>query len=707
MNRSFTILVFLLLGCPLAAQDSLSFGGIYDLPGAEVRAVYTPVSPLARRFTVEEVYRLPGTFYDPARLVNLLPAVVQTNDQANHLSVRGSTPNANRWRLNGLAVVNPNHTANAGTFYDFPTLSGGGVNAISAQMLGNSAFLAGNPDERYGFAAGGTFDLQLRPGAPDRRKYQVQAGLIGLDLAAEGPLGKSGTTTYLANGRYSFTGLLADMGVDFGGEEIRFTDLNAHLHHRGKRSEFSLFTVVGQSTNDFTAPDSPDEPLTEQKELFDIGFTSEMAIFGGNYRLDFVNGDFLSTGLAYSTVAPSRGQSFAGSGAGTRNQFSRLDNEVVSAYLRYERKPTELSGLNILWHVGLEGLDERLGYRNLFDDVDNGNERTEIETSSRVAALSPYFGGTLGWKPGRSFTYGIRGDFYHREDLRAAYLAGYASYTLSWQHRELTFATSQSTQPSPARLLAVGAVAAEPFANQTSQFEISYASKFLGARVKGTAFAQSTGKEYASRQGDFLVSANNLYELDPNLRFDTLTATLRYGLELEAAGGQRSEGWYYRGSLTLLDARTRQRDDSYARDRFAVGYIGKLTLGREWPGRDRKERDRTYGLNLALIAHGGERYGRVVAPDGEPDPFAIRDYFTPQDLSGGFVNSLGTYFRPDLRLYKTKVRAKTTTTLALDVQNLANLQNVGSVYYDVLLGRPNERFQLSLIPVLSYRIAWR
>ena len=213
------------------SQDTISFGGIYDLPGAEVRATYTPVSPLAQRFTVEEVYRLPGTFYDPARLVALLPGVVQTNDQANHLSVRGNTPNANLWRLNGLAIVNPNHTANAGTFYGFPTLSGGGVNAISAQMLGNSGFLAGGLPVEYGYATGGTFDLRLRPGNKTRRKYQAQAGFIGFDLMVEGPIGDSGKTSYLVNGRYSFTGLLADMGVDFGGESIRFWDFNAHLHH--------------------------------------------------------------------------------------------------------------------------------------------------------------------------------------------------------------------------------------------------------------------------------------------------------------------------------------------------------------------------------------------------------------------------------------------------------------------------------------------
>ncbi|MEM9261859.1 MAG: hypothetical protein AAGA62_19610, partial [Bacteroidota bacterium] len=221
------------------AQDTLSFGGVYDLPGAEVRATYTPVSPLAQRFTIEEVYRLPGTFYDPARLVALLPGVVQTNDQANHLSVRGNTPNANLWRLNGLAIVNPNHTANAGTFYDFPTLSGGGVNAISAQMLDNSGFLAGGLPVEYGFATGGTFDLRLRPGSKAKPRHQAQAGFIGFDLSTEGPIGKGSKTSYLVNARYSFTGLLADMGVDFGGEEIRFADLNVHFHHANENGSWS------------------------------------------------------------------------------------------------------------------------------------------------------------------------------------------------------------------------------------------------------------------------------------------------------------------------------------------------------------------------------------------------------------------------------------------------------------------------------------
>ncbi|MEM9260606.1 MAG: hypothetical protein AAGA62_13225, partial [Bacteroidota bacterium] len=241
------------------------------------------------------------------------------------------------------------------------------------------------------------------------------------------------------------------------------------------------------------------------------------------------------------------------------------------------------------------------------------------------------------------------------------------------------------------------------FVPVTTQAEISYETRLGGISLKGTVFYQNTEDEYAYPDDGFLVSANNLFELDPRIIFNTTTDTRRYGVELEAGGGRKTEGWYYRSSLTLLQAQTEQPDGSWAQDRYAADFITKLTLGREWGGQDKKDRQRTLGLNLALLAHGGERYGDVVAP-AEDD---IRAYFAAHSLNQGFLNTTGTYFRPDLRLYKTKIRPKTTTTLALDLQNAAGITNVGNVYYDVFLGQPNERLQLGLIPVLSYRIVWR
>ncbi|MEZ4850165.1 MAG: carboxypeptidase-like regulatory domain-containing protein [Bacteroidia bacterium] len=96
-----------------------------------------------RVFTVEETKRYAAVYFDPARMAASFPGVVQGNDQANHLVVRGNSPNGILWRLEGVDIVNPNHTANAGTFSDRLTQNGGGVIILSTQLLTNSSFSTG------------------------------------------------------------------------------------------------------------------------------------------------------------------------------------------------------------------------------------------------------------------------------------------------------------------------------------------------------------------------------------------------------------------------------------------------------------------------------------------------------------------------------------------------------------------------------------
>lgn len=673
------------------SQDTISFGGIYDLPGAEVRATYTPVSPLAQRFTVEEVYRLPGTFYDPARLVALLPGVVQTNDQANHLSVRGNTPNANLWRLNGLAIVNPNHTANAGTFYDFPTLSGGGVNAISAQMLGNSGFLSGGLPVEYGYATGGTFDLRLRPGNKTRRKYQAQAGFIGFDLMVEGPIGDSGKTSYLVNGRYSFTGLLADMGVDFGGESIRFWDFNAHLHHEWDGGELSLFSIVGASSNVFAGPDSTEQEITEQKELFDIDFDSEVQIYGATYQRSPRGRNSFSAGVSYSTNASERTQ--INSVTESEVALYNLSLNQVNAFIKWRKKIRDYG--KVLF--GLEYLTQAL---NFYSSLGN----YAGESSLDQAALSPFLEYRYNNKKWQIST-GLRYSQYNSVHQNNGYFEPRFQVGYHWKSQSIQAVAETRSQT----LLATDATYRfdafdlKRAAIVNHQLSLAYARKIGRVTVNTTAFYQVTPEDFGDNIGGFIYSRNNIFELLPGFNDPVFTTTRRYGVELEAAGGKKTNGWYYRGSVTLLRAETEQPTGDWSKDRYSADFIGKLTLGREWPGTDKKQRDRTYGLNLSLIAHGGERYGDVRQRGG----LGRNPYFATPDVTGGFINSNGTYFRPDLRLYKTKTRKKTTTTLALDVQNAANVQNLGNVYYDAFLEQPTERYQLGLIPVLSYRIVWR
>ncbi|MFK7932275.1 MAG: carboxypeptidase-like regulatory domain-containing protein, partial [Saprospiraceae bacterium] len=127
---------------------------------AERERVIHPVS--TRTITVEETRRFPATFFDPARLAASYAGVVNANDQANALIIRGNSPASNNWQIAGAEIVNPNHTPNAGTFSDRPTFTGGGVNILSAQMLDNSTLLTGAFPVQYGNALGGILDMNFR-----------------------------------------------------------------------------------------------------------------------------------------------------------------------------------------------------------------------------------------------------------------------------------------------------------------------------------------------------------------------------------------------------------------------------------------------------------------------------------------------------------------------------------------------------------------
>ncbi|MBK8502695.1 MAG: carboxypeptidase-like regulatory domain-containing protein [Saprospiraceae bacterium] len=158
---------------------------------AESRARVSESVTSIYTLTVEESFRFPGTFYDPARLATHYAGVINENDQANNLVVRGNSPNGLGWYLEGVEIVNPNHLSNAGTLNDRSSQSGGGVNILSAQMLDNSTFLTGAFPAYYGNATTGIFDMRLREGASDHTHYTAQIGLIGIDAAMEGPMNKN------------------------------------------------------------------------------------------------------------------------------------------------------------------------------------------------------------------------------------------------------------------------------------------------------------------------------------------------------------------------------------------------------------------------------------------------------------------------------------------------------------------------------------
>ncbi len=202
----------------------------------------TPLNELSvvstRSFSVEETQRYAASINDPGRMVMAFPGIQSNNDSENDIVIRGNSAVGVLWRVEGMDIANPNHFAR-------PATTGGGVSVFSASLLANSDFSTGAFAAEYGNAFSGVFDMRFRKGNLQNREYTFRFGLIGVDLATEGPI-KKGRSSYLINARYSTLGILGNLGIYVIRDNVsnNFQDLSFNLFFSSPDNK-SMFTVFG------------------------------------------------------------------------------------------------------------------------------------------------------------------------------------------------------------------------------------------------------------------------------------------------------------------------------------------------------------------------------------------------------------------------------------------------------------------------------
>ncbi|HSF89377.1 MAG TPA: carboxypeptidase-like regulatory domain-containing protein, partial [Saprospiraceae bacterium] len=268
----------------------------FDLQAVTVVASRQRSTPYIRTITPDDMLQVAGNFEDPVRVAHSQPGIVLLNDQANQLSARGKSPVFNSWLLEGLDIVNPNHTNNAGTFSDLPTQYGGGVNMFSAQTLGSTDIYIGINPMSINNTSSAAIDMHLHETA--KPEWRAKAGLLGFELGGGIDLGTNRILDF--NFRYSFTGLLTAMGADFGGEQINYYDGVVSYRQRGDLHSLKVFAWAGQSKNTFDkAEDAAD--IDEYKDYFDIDYGNNIIGAGATYAYAIGTKLHLKTGAAYST----------------------------------------------------------------------------------------------------------------------------------------------------------------------------------------------------------------------------------------------------------------------------------------------------------------------------------------------------------------------------------------------------------------------
>ncbi len=248
----------------------------------------------ARSFHVEETRRYAGGFDDPVRLASVYAGVASSGSaESNAIMIRGNSPVGVLWQVEGMAVPNPTHFANA------DMLGGGAITMFSNHILSNSDFYTGAFPAEFGNAYSGVFDIRFRNGNTENFEHAFQIGAMGIDFASEGPLYREKRASYLFNYRYSTLGLLSQFLPEGEGLPI-YQDLSFKVKtDLTPSSTISIWGLGGIDAYNKFAEKDP-ELWEYEKTRYKIMADYQSGSTGINYRKLFANQAYLNASITAS-----------------------------------------------------------------------------------------------------------------------------------------------------------------------------------------------------------------------------------------------------------------------------------------------------------------------------------------------------------------------------------------------------------------------
>ena len=641
------------------------------------------VSVSGRSFTVDQTKRFAASVNDPARMAMSFAGVAATDDGSNQLIIRGNSPKGMLWRMEGVEIPNPNHFAQEGA-------GGGGISALSANVLGNSDFLTGAFPAEYGNATSGVFDLKLRKGNNEKREYAMQAGILGLDFAAEGPIGAKGGASYLANYRYSTLSVLNKIGVNLNGDaSIDFQDgaFKVYIPYDDK-VVVSVWGMGGISTSKVD-----DEDFKEK-------FKSNRGMVGVNY-LRYINSkSYMESIVSYSATSQT-GDFYDKNIDATYQQ--KFVNQALRLSSLYNYK------LNARNSVRLGVIINHLDF-NLYDkDNEDGPYEINVDRKGNTQLFQAYAQWKSRLTPTVTLNAGLHGmllalnNRYSIEPRAGVRWAVAPRSTVSFgvglhsKTEAISTYFAQVKVPDGKTDLLNKNLKLTKSAHFVAGYEFRPSTSW---RVLAETYYQhhyNIPIGPANTTTPYLLHNSQLNEISGFVS-DSLTSDGKgrsYGLELTVEKSLTA-GIYLMSTTSIYQSKYTGRDGIERDSRFNGKYVQNLLAGKEW--RVGKSKTNIFAANIKLLAAGGNRTTPI---DLEKSREKGR---TERDWSRSYSEQLPAYFRTDLRVSYTRNKKRTTSTISLDIQNVTNRLNAFDRYYNKKEDRVKLITQTGMLPILNYRL---
>lgn len=645
----------------------------------------------ARMFSVEETNRYAGGFDDPARLASSFPGVASSIGN-NAIIIRGNSPRFLQWKIEGIEIPNPNHFADLGTF------GGGGLTALSSNLLANSDFFTGAFPAEYNNALSGVFDIKMRTGNNENYEHSFEIGAIGIDFTSEGPISKKNNSSYLVNYRYSTLGLVSSL-LPEDAQGTNYQDVSFKLNFPTQKA--GIFSLWGIGLVDKSGSD-PETEIENQEYYQDLEkqrAKQYMGAFGINHKYWFKNSSYLNTTLAISK-------------RGLKLSTDRLDDSSELQPENYiNNRNYNITFKTILnkkissKHTNKTGLTVRfLGYNLLLKEKENNTNSLNVLAvengfSSLISAYSNSSFSLKKWK----LNIGINSQLFTLNNSTTIEPRLATSYQLN-KNSKLSFGYGLHSRIEPLNIYFANTVnSASLKANKELGFSKAHhfvfaydwsISKKLHLKIEpyyqhlyNIPIIKNSTTSLLNLQNDWFI----------NDAFENSGKGKNYGLDLTLEQ-YINDGFYFLFSGSIFNSKYKTDSNKWHNTRFNKNYLFNALAGKEF--RVGKNKTNLLSANIRFSFQGGDRISIIDNESSINQKDVIYNETNPftEQVESGFI----THITINYEWYKKK----TTKKLSLKILNATNYKEFLGHRFNLKTNKIEDYREALMIPNISYKISF-
>ncbi len=641
----------------------------------------------ARTFSVEETKRYAGSIDDPSRMASSY-AGVGVVDGNNDLVIRGNSPRGMHWRMEGVEIPNPNHFSSQGA-------SGGPISMLSTNMMANSEFFTGAFPAEYGNAYSGIFDINLRKGNNEQREYTLGIGILGTDLAVEGPFSKNYGGSYLINYRYSTLSVFSLVGLDVVGDVVpKFQDQSYNFNlPAGKAGNFSVFGLFGNGV--------ATENWDQDSLRYDDVYTTNMGITGIKHTLLLGEKTLIKTTLSGSGVERLYfNETFDTNDVYIRDDYnSTMKDMAIRANTtlnhKFNSRHTLRTGViynKMFYDFFEEYYNDELA-KQVKDQDDEGNAdhiqsfaqwqfRATEKLTLNTGIHQTYF--NLNKQNVIEPRAGLRYEIGRSKWINAGFGMHSATHDLSVYSAKATRADGSQYQPN--KKLGM---------TRSIHYVLGYEQMVTSSlRVKAEVYYQDLFDVPIIDSANSVFSGINSFDGYSDVPLKNKGTGHNYGAEITVEK-YFTNNWFMMLTSSLYQSKYVAGDGKERNTLWNSNYVNNFQGGKEFQLR---KPGRVISISSKVVWAGGMRNTPILLDDSRAAGYTVRDQ------TKIYSEKMPDFFRLDAQLTYRVDRPKTTHSFKIDIQNATNRENYWTEYYSPETDKLERSNMLGILTVMMYKV---